>query len=165
MDEHLVRSHLGCFYISSLDPEFIEMYCETCGDYDQIEASWDSEDEKGKIEALSEYFSSESIKTNDELKKRIDSFEFDKVDNNEALDYIIDEIEFNNESNMEIIEYLHEDGDLSEVEYNELINRNKNDLKKQFNIIKNNINNYIISKPNINKTNKKLSLILKKDNN
>ena len=160
MEEHLVRGHLGGFYISSLDPEFIESYCETCGDYDQIEASWNSEDENGKIEALSEYFSRESISSKEQLDNLIGECSYEDDSNIESIENVIDEIIFNNESNTEIIEYLYEDRDLSKDEHDELIKRNNMDLKKQLIFIKDNLNNYVDSNKDIKKINKTLSLSL-----
>lgn len=162
MDEHLVRSHLGGYYISSLDPEFIEAYCDTCGDYDEIEVSWNSEDENEKINSLANFFSRESIKSEEEFDKIINSFEdIENLAKEDMFDMIIDDISFNNDASQEIIEFLYENKDLNETEYTELINRNKEELKKQFIIVKKNINKYINSEKDINKTKKKLSLYLK----
>ena len=52
--EHLVESHLGGYYVSSLDEEIITKYCEECGDSDWIILSWE---EGQMMEALSDYFS------------------------------------------------------------------------------------------------------------
>ena len=38
--EHLVESHMGGYYISSLPEEVIENECEECYDRDTIVASW-----------------------------------------------------------------------------------------------------------------------------
>ena len=52
MTEHLVRSHLGGYYLSVANPRHIEEYCEQCGDSDEIIASWDENDEKEMVEVL-----------------------------------------------------------------------------------------------------------------
>ena len=52
--EHLVESHLGGCYVSSLDSKIITAYCETCCDHDWILLSWE---EGHMMEALLQYFS------------------------------------------------------------------------------------------------------------
>ena len=67
--EYLVKSHLGGYYISDLDPVDIEAYCEQCGDSDTIILSF----EEGMLnESLNKYFSGmvlseETIKNDYEL--------------------------------------------------------------------------------------------------
>lgn len=52
--EHLVKGHLGGYWIDSRDIEDIEEYCDECGDYDRILLSWQ---EGHMMEALTNYFS------------------------------------------------------------------------------------------------------------
>ena len=63
--EHLVESHLGGYYVSSLDPNIITDYCEQCGDRDYIILSWE---EENKMEIFSNYFSKFKI-TKEQIEK------------------------------------------------------------------------------------------------
>jgi hypothetical protein len=164
MNEYLVRSHLGGFYISDGEPEYIEMYCETCGDYDQIEASWNSEDENGKIKALSDYLSIESIKSIEDLNNRIFIFDDDTINKKEIYENIIDEVFFNYESSYELINYLHEDGYINSKELKELKSNNIDDLKNQLEIIKEQMQNIDLTNNELKSLNKTLTLKLEKGN-
>lgn len=160
MDEYLVISHLGGYYISSSEPEFIEAYCETCGDSDQIVASWNSEVKNAKVNALSDYFTCESIKSKEKLEELITGYE-DEIPKGNIIEDIIDYTISNSYSNEEIIKYLYEDGNLSDLELKALLKKNKEDLKNQLIIIKNNLHFYITNKSAIEMVNKSLSLYLK----
>ena len=152
MDEYLVMSHLGGYYISSSEPEFIEAYCETCGDRDQIVASWDSEVKNAKVNALSDYFAYESIKSKENLEELITyENEISKVD---IIEDIIDYTISNSYSNEENIKYLYEDGNLSDLEFKELLKRNKEDLKNQLIIIRDKLRFYITDESAIKMVNK-----------
>ena len=88
--EHLVESHLGGYYISDGDPEFIEAYCDQCGDSDNIILSWE---EGQRLESLSEYFSrvketNEQIEIQKELGVSTDDLIFSLTcyyDNNRCI--------------------------------------------------------------------------------
>jgi len=158
MNEYLVSSHLGGLYISSADPESIEAYCEQCGDRDTIEASWDIDDKEAKIEAISGYFSRESLKSEEDLKTRISYFDETEMEKVDVIGCIIDDIISNNEENVDTINYLVGLREISTDEYVELIKRNREDIKSELTIVKDNMRKYIDSKKGIKKINKILSL-------
>ena len=96
--EHLVESHMGGFYISSDEPEFIEEYCSECGDSDFIMYSWP---EGEMTNSLKEYFSVINM-TNEEIEyyksegaTRLDLIEM-AIDSYNEDKYIVQELyEFN----------------------------------------------------------------------
>ena len=61
MNEYLVESHLGGYYISSMDPEIIEDTCQQCFDSDRILASWPKDNKEERIENISNYLCWEDI--------------------------------------------------------------------------------------------------------
>lgn len=121
MESHLVQSHLGGHYISSDEPEFIEQYCETCGDYDSIIASWEDEEENARLNALLKYFMRSSINSKSDLDLKIDNFSECSLEMDEIINCILDEIDFDSEETYSILTYLYENHDISEDEYNKII--------------------------------------------
>ena len=67
MLEHLVENHMGGYYISNKDADFIERYCERCNDADTILTSWNTEDKNGRVNALLKFFLMDNIKTKQDL--------------------------------------------------------------------------------------------------
>ena len=59
--EYLVESHLGGYYISSLDPDVIEEICEQCFDSDRIVASWIKKNNEDKIQNICNYFCGKEV--------------------------------------------------------------------------------------------------------
>lgn len=55
MKEYLVESHLGGIYVTTGNPDKIEEFCEQCGDYDVIGASWEQEDEEEQFKEILSY--------------------------------------------------------------------------------------------------------------
>lgn len=131
--EHLVESHMGGYYISNMDPDIIEAYCEECGDHDRILASWE---EGMREESLISYFSilkmsAESIKE----QYRFGSIEEEILDEltylyNEDRDLINDLLDYNDISEEESIKYL-ESVDSSEKKQLEVLKT----VKKEDNIL------------------------------
>lgn len=121
MESHLVQSHLGGHYISSDEPECIEQYCETCGDYDSIITSWEDEEENARLNALLKYFMRSSINSKSDLDLKIDNFSECSLEMDEIINCILDEIDFDSEETYSILTYLYENHDISEDEYNKII--------------------------------------------
>ena len=69
MLEHLVQSHLGGHYITDGEPEFIEAYCETCGDSDEILTSWENSEKDSRVNALLRYFMIGNLNLKEDLEK------------------------------------------------------------------------------------------------
>ena len=158
MNEYLIRSHLGGYYTTYDEPELTELYCEQCGDYDEVLTYWNTEEENGKVNALSELFRQEEIKSKEELDKMISNYEMDNK--LEVIENVIDDIIFNNGSNIDIIDCLYECGTINQNEKKRLKDRNRNDLKKQLKLVKDNLSSYINEKE-IKETDKVLSIYLK----
>ena len=142
MLEHLVQSHLGGYYISDLEPEFIEMYCETCGDYDEILTSWNSEEENTKTNDLLKYFMSSTLNTKEDLDKKVDAYDNSYIEKNEIIGCIINEIECNSDDTYNIITALHENKDLSDNEKDKILKISLMEEKRQINMIKKFANSY-----------------------
>ena len=101
--EYLVESHLGGYYVSSLDPDIITAYCEQCGDSDSIILSWE---EGFMMEALINYFSHMKI-----TKEGIIEYQKNGITKQSAIDdtlysYEEDEIIVENLFNRKIINEL-----------------------------------------------------------
>lgn len=143
--EHLVESHMGGYYISNMDPDIIEAYCEECGDHDRILVSWE---EDMREEALINYFSvlkmsAESIKEQyrfGSIKEEI----LDELTNhyNEDRNLINDLLDYNDISKEESIKYL-ESVDNTEKKQLEVLKTVKKDGNVLALIVAKSINNVI----------------------
>ena len=74
MKEYLVEGHLGGYYTSFSEPEDIERYCEECGDYDHIIASWDDEIDRDKYKTLLNYIITSYFTSKDDIESYLISF-------------------------------------------------------------------------------------------
>jgi len=94
MTEYLVESHLGGYYTSMNDPEFITEMCDECGDSDTIILEWDAENGKKEMHsALKGYVNSFFTTDEETLKqKSVDYITDDMIDLNKYIEefkYII----------------------------------------------------------------------------
>lgn len=121
--EHLVESHLGGYYVSSLDEEIITKYCEECGDSDWIVLSWE---EGQMMEALSDYFS-KPVTTRkvieDELKAGITK--------PEAINNIL----YSYDKDRYLIEYLFYEKIIDEEDKNKLMKINHQTRKSMISLV------------------------------
>ncbi len=122
--EHLVESHLGGFYISNNDPEFITETCEECGDSDTILLSW--EEGHGK-EALKEFFS--ELKRNNEIIKRDYKKGISKQE-------IVQMIHYSYEDDRNLISGLFEYNIITEGDLRRLNKLNRRAEKKQLELVR-----------------------------
>ena len=136
MLEHLVRSHMGGYYISDGDPEFIEAYCETCGDYDMILTSWNTLEDSARLNALLRYFVGNSINNREELENKVIEYDDYCEDKSDIIEYIINDIKFNEEETDSIISSLHDDHDISDEEYEKIIRLSKFNSDRQVKMVK-----------------------------
>ena len=136
MQEHLVQSHLGGHYISDGDPEFIEAYCETCGDYDMILTSWDDQEENAKLNALLRYFINSRLNTKKDLDEKVEEYDDYCEDKKDIIMNIIDDIEFDNEETSSIVSYLYEDKSISEEELNRILQISNFNKERQIKMVK-----------------------------
>lgn len=121
--EYLVESHMGGYYISNLDPDIIERYCEQCGDYDRILLSW----EDNKKEVLEKYFS--KIK---ETKEEIQ----DDYNNGITRDEITDSLVYDYDNDRYIVQSLYRQNIISKEEKFSLLKQISLSQKQQFIIVK-----------------------------
>ncbi len=146
MTEYLVKSHhSGGYYITDGDPSVIEAICDVCDDCDAIEASWDSENEEQKIDAIASVFTSESITNAEEFDARV-KYAGECLENDyESISSIIDYIFEDSAEFTDTVYSLHEDGFINDKEFDKLLKRCCDDLKSQLNIVKNALGNYSLS--------------------
>ncbi len=136
MEEYLVRSHLGGYYISGGDPEFIEQYCEQCGDYDMILTSWNSEEENAKLNALLRYFVGSVINTKEDLDERVEAYsELEDMEKKEIIPAILYDIEADNEDICNTINSLYETKDISEQERDRIVHIANFNKERQINMV------------------------------
>ena len=122
--EHLVESHLGGYYVSSLDSKIITAYCETCGDHDWILLSCE---EGHMMEALLQYFS--KLK---DSKENIERERQEGITKQEAIEDVLYEYGFCDKN---IIENLYEDKVILEEEYKQLLKVNLQSQKNQIALV------------------------------
>lgn len=122
--EHLVESHHGGYYVSSLDPKIITEHCEQCGDSDSIVLSW----EEGKRqEKLLDYFS--------RIKITSDEFRVSK-ENGMLKEEFIDSLMWYYDMDRSFINELLEDNIITREEQLKLLKQVSISQKKQFEILK-----------------------------
>lgn len=122
--EYLVESHLGGYYVSSLDPKIITAHCKSCGDSDWIILSWK---EGHMMDALIQYFS--------EVKHSVENIEENQqagITKKEFIESVSYEYSFNDKN---IIETLYEEGIILEEEYKRLLKENLQAQKRQIAIV------------------------------
>ena len=134
--EHLVESHMGSYYISDSDPEFIEMYCETCGDYDSIVASWNPEEEKGRLNGLLSYFMMDVLNNREDINRKIDEYDEGPIEVEDIIPSIINDIEYNSDLVSSIVYDLFEYHDISDEEYRKIIQVSDFEEDRQIKMIK-----------------------------
>ena len=137
MFEHLVRGHLGGYYISSSDPEFIESYCEQCGDYDEILASWDTSEENARVNALLKYFLSETLNTREDIDNEVEKItKYYDVETEDIIPSLLDQIDYKAEDTYSIASCLHEDREISNEEFEKIMKISKFEEDRQNKMVK-----------------------------
>ena len=121
MLEHLVEGHLGGYYISDGDPEFIEMYCETCGDSDSIVASWNQFEENGRLNGLLKYFTMDVLNNREDIDCKVDEYNEGPVEVEDIIPSILNDIEYNDDYACSILTSLYEDHEIREDEYRKIM--------------------------------------------
>ena len=122
--EHLVESHLGGYYITNMEPDVIEEYCEECGDHDRILISW----EEGMRESTLKSFFSEVKISAERIKEQ---YRFGSTE-----EEVIEEITNLYDSDRELINDLSEYGDITEEEKVSLLRTIALAEKKQLEVFK-----------------------------
>ena len=132
--EHLVEGHLGSYYISDNDPEFIEQYCETCGDSDTILTSWNPEEENARVNALLRYFMANNMNTKEDIYNKV-SF-FSEWFNDDIIISLLNEIEDNNENVFNIVFSLYKNKNITEKEFDTIIHISNFEEERQRKMVK-----------------------------
>lgn len=135
MLEHLVQSHLGGYYISDSEIEDIEEYCETCGDYDTVVASWNPLEENGRLNGLLKYFMIDTLNTREDIDKKVEEIEYYIEENREIIPFLFNDIENNTDEVNTIVSYLYENQSISEDEYNKIIHISKIEEERQHRMV------------------------------
>ena len=133
--EHLVMSHLGGHYISDADPEFIEAYCETCGDSDCIVASWNPEEENGRINGLLRYLMGNVLNNREDIDRKVEEYT-GLIDIEDLIPSLLNDIEYDSDEVFTIVSYLLTDREISDEEYNRIMHASKFQEERQTKMIK-----------------------------
>ena len=118
---HLVRSHLGGLYTSNKKPEEIEKRCIECNGRDLILFSWDPKEENSKINAFIKYYIDGISKSKDNYRKTFLLSRNLGMTDSETYGCLTDDIKYDHEESYNYMTGLHEDGVLSDKEYERLI--------------------------------------------
>ena len=121
MLEHLVQGHLGGYYISSGELEFIEQYCEQCGDSDEILTSWDEYEEDARLNALLRYFMQDVLNDRKDIDRKVEEYVSYSVEPQDIVPSMLDNISYNLEDVFSIVSSLFENHEISEEEFNKII--------------------------------------------
>ena len=116
MEEYLVESHLGGYYITSKDKRLKKEDCSECLDSDKILTSWEKDNKSKKIEALKEYFISNRIKTKEELMNALFYYGLEMYGLEDTIEELEYEVSIIAEYNNNILRYLRENNNLDEDE-------------------------------------------------
>ena len=121
--EHLVKGHMGGYWIDNRDIDEIMAYDEDACDFDEVLLSWE---EGEMLEALKKYFSI--------IKKSRNSIE-NYYKKNTPKPVLIESMVYKYDEGNNILCYLFEDNKISLDEYNELKQIIKDTRKKQISLI------------------------------
>ena len=122
--EHLVKSHMGGYYISNEDPKIIQAYCDVCNSHDEILVSWN---EGKKLETLLTFFS--------KYKESKEQIEFD-YDNGITKEELMEHLAYKYNCDIEMINALTKDEELTIKEQIKLLKQIKLSQKEQFKLAK-----------------------------
>ena len=122
MENHFVESHLEGYYFSSQDEEFIEEYCEECGDNDRVLFTYDDEDKDEPVKSLINYFTLNKIKSKEDLERVLTGYDANKTGIGETIGTIKMDMLYDLDNNKYIIASLLEYNEISEEEYQKIIN-------------------------------------------
>lgn len=132
--EHLVEGHLGSYYISDDDPEFIEQYCETCGDSDTILISWNQEEENARVNALLRYFMANNMNTREDIYSKVSLLS--EWGDGAIITLLLNEIKYNNEEVFNIVFSLYENKDITKKEFDTIIHISDFEEERQRKMVK-----------------------------
>lgn len=136
MLEHLVEGHLGSYYISSSEPEFIEEYCEICGDSDTILTSWDDSEKDARVNALLRYFMIKNLNSREDIDKKVDEYISYDVEKKDIIPSLLNYIDCINEETYNFATYLFESKNINEDEYKRIINISRLEDDRQIKMVK-----------------------------
>ena len=134
--EHLVESHLGGYYISNSDPEYIEQYCEACGDSDRIITSWDPYEEKGRLNGLLKHFMIDVLNSKKDIDNRVELISDDITEKEEIIQALLNDINYNKEEIETILYNLFEYREISEEEYKKILQISNFEEDRQIKMIR-----------------------------
>ena len=150
MEEHLVLSYFGTYYITTGDIEVIESNCDQDENYDMVVASWDEGDAIARANALSDYLTRPIIRTKDDLDRLFNLYEIDTQDIAVKFTYAVNGIINNCEECLDNIFHLFSSGDLTDEEYSSLCYQTNNRCIEQLNLVNDCIKDYIKSETDTN---------------
>lgn len=136
MEEHFVKGHLGGYYLSHMDEETIEEYCEECGDSDTVLFTFDDEDKSEPYSSLVYYFMKDLVLSREKLEEKLYAYDAYDKGLKQAINDIKCDIVYQIDETKDIFKFLLENKDIDEKTYNRLIKKFNKLLSKQFSFIK-----------------------------
>ena len=121
MIEHLVEGHLGSYYISTKDPDYIEEICPKCNDYDEILTSWDNSQKNARTNAIVKYLMRNNLNNKKDIEKKIEEFNYGPINKKDIIYLILEYIYINWEEAYIIVSDLYENNFISEEEYYKIL--------------------------------------------
>ncbi len=143
--EHLVESHMGGYYISSLPRDIIEKECEECYDRDTIVASWTKGDEIDRYYSLVNYFSNGQLKTKEDIENALSLLDYEDSTLVEKFESIINDIVERYDYTLETLYDLVCDGYISCLEYEDLCHMANNNSYTELSLVRLNLKEFLSS--------------------
>lgn len=135
MKNYFVESHHGGYYFSSMNKEDIEVYRETCGDYDTVLFEYDDEDKSEPYNSLCFYFMKDLVLSKSILEERLYAYNATERGIKEALAEIKCDIVLQMDGIKEIFISLLESNEIDKKTYTRLVKRFNKLVVKQLNFI------------------------------
>ena len=152
--EHLVESHMGGYYISSLPQEVIEKECEECFDRDTILVSWKKGDEIDRYYSLAMFFSEGQLKTKEDIENALELLDYEADTLLEKFNILIDDIAERHERTLDILYDLVSDGYISCLEYEDLCHMANNNSYTELSLLRINVTKFLTSPLDVAKVKK-----------
>ena len=136
--EHLVEGHVnGNYYISNSDSEFIEQYCEQCGDSDTILASWNPEEKNARLNALLRFFMESILNTREDIYYRaLQQSHYSQWYSVDIISLLISDIECTNDDIREEVDDLHNNNYISDEEFDIIMHISDFEKERQIKMVK-----------------------------
>lgn len=133
MQEHLVKSHLGGYYISDLSEAIITRTCEQCFDSDEILASWEIGDQEDRLNKIINVLNMNTILSKSDLLNYIE----EDMSAIEIIGEVRNYIEYYTEDKKRLVNSISYDSRIDTNLVKQLKYYINNSLKEQLEFIRN----------------------------